>query len=675
MNFFEYQERARQWTHWLVVLYILAVALTVLAVYTVVIFVFHIAAPALGFGASHSGVYSAHVMSYAMGNQDIAVVKWWNPEWFYWSAGITLLVLLGGTVYKIVELSGGGAVVACLMGGTPVSGKTTDPDEQRLRNVVEEMAIASGVPVPQIFVMHDERGINAFAAGHTTHDAVITVTHGALHHLTREELQGVIGHEFSHILNGDMRMNIRLMGILNGLLVIALTGYTLVRVMGRAMPRRGKGAGAVMAILLFGVLIMIVGYVGVFFANLIKAAIGREREYLADAASAQFTRNPMGLANALKKIAALAAGSTIEAPEAAQTSHFFIAEPGVTSWLNFLATHPPLDARILRLDPTYTGDLTEVHAALHAEMSAERPPLPQSYPPVHPMHAATNVGKFADRVGAPDFQSITYAAALLNAIPDACRRVVGDTNGAQTVLFCLVLSDEQSIRSRQMAFLADNAPSDVFTRISFLGSNVPPASRLPLADLAISTLRRLSPDRYSVFRKNLSAVLAADSAGPNLFNFMLLHMVTRRLDRHFGLTPPVSTRYSSLDSLQDDIAAVFSALAWGSTDQADMAARAYARSWQALSDNTNPVPSLCDRADCAWSTLDQHLERLAQATPALKARVLTACSACVTSNSHTTLREAEILRAIADGLDCPVPPFAPDMGIVLPESTCEQRQS
>ena len=365
MNFFDYQDRARKWTRLLVVLYALAVLLTILSVYAVVIIVFHAAAPAVVNVTSPHHLLSADPVMVFPDDRNISYWGWWEPGWFLWSALLTALVLLSGTVYKVVELAGGGAVVARLMGGSPVELQTAEPGEQRLRNVVEEMAIASGTPVPELYVLPDE-SINAFAAGHTTHDAAIAVTRGALRVLTRDELQGVIAHEFSHILNCDMRLNIRLMGLLNGLLLIALSGYYLMRFSGNAMPRRGKGAGAVALLALFGLLIMVVGYIGVFFANLIKAAIGREREYLADASAVQFTRNPAGLAGALKKIAALSEGSMIESPAAAQTSHFFIAEPGVSSWLNFLATHPPLEDRIRRLDPAFTGDLQAVDQRLLA---------------------------------------------------------------------------------------------------------------------------------------------------------------------------------------------------------------------------------------------------------------------------------------------------------------------
>jgi Zn-dependent protease with chaperone function len=576
---------------------------------------------------------------------------------------ITLTILLGGTAYKVTELRGGGEVVARLMGGTPVSPQSTDPDEQRLRNVVEEMAIASGTPVPQIFVLPDETGINAFAAGHTTHDAAITVTRGALRTLTRDELQGVVAHEFSHILNADMRMNVRLMGILYGLLLIALTGYAILRVTatGRSGSRGGKGGNPLP---LLGLAVMVIGYIGVFFANLIKAAIGREREYLADASAAQFTRNPAGLAGALKKIAAWEDGGRIAAANAAQASHFFIAEPGLHSWLNFLDTHPPLEDRIRRLDPAFTGDLRDVARELAAERAPQTPYEPPASafprPPALPS-SRTGVSGLADRVGSSDFQNVAYAAALLNAIPAECRRAAATVAGAETVLFALVLSRQPAVRQKQMALLAARAPANVYARIVFFEGqcgSMPEASRLPLADLAISALRGMDATAYTALRENLMALVLADEQ-VDIFEFALLHMVARRLDRQFGLAQTPRVRYQDFDGLGDDIACVFSLLVWNGTDDANAAAAAYAAGWKALGETQ--TENLRDHNDGRLRELEEHLDRLAGASPQLKARLLSACAVIAADDGHTTLREAETLRAIADALDCPVPPFAPEM--------------
>ena len=261
----------------------------------------------------------------------------------------TLSVILLGSLYKISELSSGGEGIALMLGGRAVDPQTTDPAERRLLNVVEEMALASGIPVPPVFIMDHERSINAFAAGYRPGDAVVAVSAGCLRYLNREELQGVMGHEFSHILNGDMRLNLRLIGVVYGILVLAIVGYYLMR-----SAAYGGRKGSAYAFLI-GLVLLVLGYLGVFLGNLIKAAVNRQREFLADASSVQFTRYPAGIAGALKKIGGLADGSRIREAHAHEVSHMFFGDAFAGSFFNLLATHPPLAARIRALEPGFDG--------------------------------------------------------------------------------------------------------------------------------------------------------------------------------------------------------------------------------------------------------------------------------------------------------------------------------
>jgi Zn-dependent protease with chaperone function len=646
MNFFDYQDRARQWTRWLVALYALAVVAMVLAIY----------------GAVWLGLTQLH-----QDELEAAAPPLWQPLLFCFTTLATLAILLGGTLYKVLALQGGGAVVARLLGGTPVDPATADAGEQRLRNVVEEMAIASGTPVPQIFVLADEDGINAFAAGLCAQDAAVAVTRGALRTLTRDELQGVVAHEFSHILNADMRLNVRLMGILHGILLIALTGYALMRVLGHVrLGRNNKGGGLVMVLFLLGLAVMVIGYIGVFFANLIRAAIGREREYLADASAVQFTRNPQGLAGALKKIAARELGGRVAAASAVEASHFFIAAPGVASWLNFLDTHPPLQERIRRLDPAFAGDLQTVRRALVDGESASRPATAAARPPplvaLPPALASsrTAVSCLAERVGAPDFQGVVYAAALLQAIPAECRTATQTVVGSMAVLYAMTLSRQPAVRQRQMARLAAGAPANVYARLVFFDvacAAMPAACRLPLADLAIGTLRALDAAGYVAFRENLHAMVLADDE-VDVFEFALLHLVARRLDRHFNLAQAPRARYADLAEVPRSLVCIFSLLAWNGTAEAGAAAAAYAAGWAAL--GQDPGGALQASREIRFHELEEHLDRLAEVTSACKEQLLMACTAVVATDGFTTLHEAETLRAIADALDCPVPPFAPE---------------
>ncbi len=292
MDFFQQQEKARKKTKWLVLYFSAAVTLIIAAMYFVVLFA------GLFIGQRRSSDFDQ--------SQQPQQSVWWDSTTFVCTAAGTLLVIFGGCAYKIQQLADGGSAVAESLGGRRVASNTTDPDERKLLNVVEEMSIASSVPMPQVYVLDNEQGINAFAAGHSTSDAVVAVTHGCVKLLSRDELQGVIGHEFSHILNGDMRLNFRLIGILFGILCLATIGRILMRV-------RGRNAAAPVFV---GLLLLCIGSIGVFFGRLIQAAVSRQREFLADASSVQFTRNPLGLSGALQKIGGYGFGSWLTSEHA-----------------------------------------------------------------------------------------------------------------------------------------------------------------------------------------------------------------------------------------------------------------------------------------------------------------------------------------------------------------------
>jgi Zn-dependent protease with chaperone function len=332
MDFFEAQDVARRRTLLLVILFAAAVVLIILIIY---IIVYYLTGP-------HPGAVFDPIL--------LAII-----------AGGVLLLVGAGSGYRTLQLRRGGPAVAELLGGRRISPTTTDPAERRLVNVVEEMAIASNIPAPAIYVLDGEEGINAFAAGHSPADAAVTVTRGALRSLTRDELQGVVAHEFSHIFNGDMRLNLRLMGLLFGILLLAVVGRILLYAGPRGAYRGGgrrRGGGG--QVVLIGLALLLVGYIGVFFGRLIQAAISRQREYLADAAAVQFTRNPQGLEGALKKIgASLVAGgpgSQIANAHAEEANHFFFAR-GIGGLVTRLfASHPPLVERIRRIDPSFDGN-------------------------------------------------------------------------------------------------------------------------------------------------------------------------------------------------------------------------------------------------------------------------------------------------------------------------------
>jgi Zn-dependent protease with chaperone function len=343
MDFFALQDKARSMTHVLVMYFILSVLCIIAAVY----------------------VGSVMIVAYAQpeqqGNGSLASIAWWNPTLLLYAALGTLAVVIGGSFYKTAALSAGGSAVAESLGGHLLDENPTQADERQLRHVIEEMSVASGVPMPKIYVL-DDGGINAFAAGHSPNDAAIAVTRGCLTLLTRDELQGVLGHEFSHLLNGDMRLNIRLMGIIFGILSLAVIGRILLYTRSRDSRRRNP-------MMLFGIALVVIGAIGAFFARLIQAALSRQRESLADASSVQFTRNPAGLSRALQKIGGI--GSRIDSPHASEASHMFFANGVSRPLMGLLATHPPLADRIRAIDPGWDGHFTVLEAG-SAEMRSTK---------------------------------------------------------------------------------------------------------------------------------------------------------------------------------------------------------------------------------------------------------------------------------------------------------------
>jgi Zn-dependent protease with chaperone function len=343
MDFFQAQDLARKKSGRLVFFYLAAVVAIILSIYAVLIL------------ATTEAASDAHPQP--PGAPFLA--RYWNPQLFLGTAVTTAAVIAFGSLFKIISLRGGGGVVARSVGGIPVTPNTTDPQKRRLVNVVEEMAVASGVRVPEIYIL-PEQGINAFAAGYSPDDAAVAVTQGALDTLTRDELQGVVAHEFSHILNGDMRLNIRLIGLLFGIFLLTIIGRVVVRSIASSGSSRsgGKKGGGAALFLLLGLALIIIGYLGVFFGRLIQAAVSRQREFLADASAVQFTRNPDGLAGALRKIGARASGSRIVNAHATETSHLFFASALRGSFGGLFATHPPLAERIKAIDPAFDGNFS-----------------------------------------------------------------------------------------------------------------------------------------------------------------------------------------------------------------------------------------------------------------------------------------------------------------------------
>ena len=478
--------------------------------------------------------------------------------------GTFVVIFLAG-LYRKSQLSGGGSSIASMMGGRLVNMASTDPDEQKLMNVVEEMAIASSVPMPEVYVMDGEKGINAFAAGYTVDDAVIGVTDGCMRRLQRDELQGVIAHEFSHILNQDMRLNFRLIAVVFGLLVLAQLGRLMMRIGfhssgNRSSRSRNEGGGAAL-IGIAGLGIMASGGLGILMGNLIKSAVSRQREYLADSSAVQFTRNPEGLSGALKKIGALSGGSRLITPHADEASHMFFGNGMRESWFSITSTHPPLLERIQLLEPSFDGDFSEVKfderrsPAAKAKASKQQP-LPgitipgmgdafgQALPPVVMGLAAAgqaqvevaSAGTIADSIGNPTPQHVDFAAALLKSLPEAVREAARDTHDACALVFALLLDPKDGpVQKKQLGQVEDlfgEQMAKATLKLSGEVAKLDPRAKLPVANLAIGALRRMAREQFDSFTHLLETLAAADEQ-LDLFEFSLSKLVIRPLEPHF----------------------------------------------------------------------------------------------------------------------------------------------
>ena len=642
MNFFESQDRVSRNTTLLVVLFVLAVIALIIMTNVLIVIVF-------GFIDSQQ-LRDGETLTRQMDWKTFAAV----------GAGVSVVVL-AGSLYKIMALSAGGKVVAESLSGQLIARNTQDLNQRKLLDVVEEMAIASGTPAPPVYLLANEQGINAFAAGLSPRDAVIGVTQGAIERLSREQLQGVIAHEFSHIFNGDMRLNIRLMGALNGILILGMLGYYLLYSASFSGRRRGndKGGGGILAL---AIGLMAIGFAGTFFGALIRAAVSRQREYLADASAVQFTRNPNGIAGALKRIGGLEAGSRVENPGAPEVSHAFFAQ-GISGFMQMLsATHPPLAKRILRIDPQWDGkfDSSDRPDAARVEVQAGEAKT------MTRQAAVNKVGAFAagaavadvmtamDRIGNPKQEAVDYVRSLLSELPVVIKEAAREPHGARAIIYSMLLDKGQKVRARQLKQLQDYADPDVYALTLTLMPQMDDLDikfRLPVIDIAIPALKQLSLSQYKSFRGNLIALIEMDSR-VDLLEWSLQKILFRHLDGQFFKPAPMKARYSDPGRLKKEIELVLSVMARaGAQDQSEVEG-AFGASVQALESSGL---ALLAKDQIRIADLDRALGKLDQLKPLAKYRLLKACVASIWHDQRATAVEVELFRVFAAVLDCPVP--------------------
>jgi len=658
MDFFAQQEKTRKKTKWLVIYFIMAVAAMVAAIYIAVVVIF-------------SG-FQLHQHRYHNYNETPQQLSLWNPQLFLGVALGTIAVILIGSSYKTMALASGGSAVSEMMGARLISSNTTDPDERKLLNVVEEMAIASGVPMPQVYVMDDEDGINAFAAGHKPGDATVTVTRGCMKLLSRDELQGVIGHEFSHILNGDMGLNLRLMGTVFGILCLAIIGRILLQTARGGGRSRGQNPLPIV-----GLALLVIGYIGVFFGRLIQAAVSRQREFLADASSVQFTRNPGGITGALKKIGGLGEnGSRLGHAHAEELSHMFFGNGVSAPFIGLLETHPPLPDRIRVFDPNFDGKFSSVRYDGRDEPPGEisrpkRAPMPNLFgtvvggailasdedekpPVIKSHHVLPNIGN-------PTPLHLKYAEQLRDSLPDQIKMAAREPLDSAALIYALLLSADENERAVQIAEIGKRFSPSVSEKTAVLFPDVAKIAahvHLPIINLALGGLRQLSVEQFQSFSQTLQWLI--ESGGKiGLLEFVLQKIILRHLDSQFNGPGKSVVQFYTIKPLVPDCVVLLSALANIGSDDAAEILKAFEAGAPYLRAPDDVDLSLLPEENCGVNEIDAALNRLAQAVPIIKRNLIEACVHVVGADGVIVESEAELLRAISDTLDCPMPPFMP----------------
>lgn len=629
MNFFEAQERARVTSRWLAVWFLLAVVGVLASLY------------ALGLVAKR------FYFSPAPGGEPVSW-HWLDAQVAAFTLPTIGTIILLGSLFKLMQLSAGGAVVARDLGGRQVDPSTRDFNERRLINVVEEMSIASGLPTPEIWILDGEEGINAFAAGTDPANAVIGITRGTLERLNREELQGVVAHEFSHILNGDMKLNMRLTGLIFGLVMIVMIGRVVLHTLRfvRSSGNNSKnGGGVVLLILAVGASLWVIGSVGALFARLIQAAISRQREYLADASAVQFTRNPSGIANALKKIGGFWRNGGIQSAGASEARHLFFASSDLIK-LGF-ATHPPLEKRIRALDPTWQGAMLDSNSA-----GGKPPPLPSEVA-VSGFAGATSPATavpagdsrpFDPQVGVALHHELSVADIGFHSKDDA-----------KVMLRGMLLGKNEAGREQALAVLSERGGAEAAAAAAGwqrkLGDRLA-TDKLALVDLSLPWLRRMGADEAREFMALNHELIAADGE-IDLFEFMLERVIERHVSIGLGLRAPARISYRALDDLAEDIALLLGAFAGQAGDPASVEP-ALAEYTQ----HTGHALRVPPAEQCTLDLVGTALGRIEMSTPLVKSRVLRLCGMVAMADGSLHEGEAVLLRAVADAVGAPMPPLA-----------------
>ena len=636
MNFFQEQERARR--HTLLLVGIFALAVLTLIVITIVFLT--------GLILYSNGVtfdeFMVHPSSYI------------EPKTIYEVVVSVILVVGGGSLYKYYSLSSGGKVVAVALGAQQVNRNTTKPEEKKLLNVVDEMAIASGISTPTVFVM-DEEGINAFAAGLTLDDAVVCVTRGCIEKLDREELQGVVAHEFSHIFNGDMRLNLQLTATLHGILLIGLIGQFILRSTSRRRYRyrstSSKNNSSGLYVIVLAVGLIAIGYIGTFFGSIIKANVSRKREYLADATAVQYTRYPDGISGALKKIAYYS--SELHSPVAETYSHLYFAEGVHTLFTSLMATHPPLKDRIKKIEPRWNGRLPDYGKNQHKKASrAEEQALKrQKHETKKEVFTQGAIAAAMMQVGQVKEESVEKVQKEIKALPKELKARLGDPLGAQAVLLFL-LYDVQ-YKETLFKVLKEKNPYLLLEFASFLKQqkdDLKDQSAL-LVSLSLNTLKSLSLEQYKNFKSIVSSFIQVDKK-VTLFEWSLQYIIQRPLEIHLQLRKPPKRSYSNLGAMKGDVELLYSMLAQEQFEDDFTAQQAFGEAKKAIQAG---ALQYMPKTEITHERFIEAMRGIESAKPMIAERIFEGILHLIKADNEISNTENAFVHAVAQMMQIPLP--------------------
>lgn len=640
MDFFTEQDQARRSSKRLIVLFLLAVILLIALTNVLVAITLWIVDEQIAgnYLAYQQAINTLHYQpSQGLG------------EFFSWRRLVMISLAVCSVVglaivFKASQLAGGGKRLAEQLGGKRIQPNTTHSDEKQLLNVVEEMAIASGMPVPAVYLLHEESGINAFAAGLTTADAVIGITKGCLEQFNREQLQGVIAHEFSHILNGDMRLNIRLIAILHGIIFIGLIGETLLRSSRRSVYSGfGSRRKETNSIALLGFSLLAIGWLGRFFGNWIKSALSRQREFLADASAVQFTRNPKGISEALKIIGGYSLSAQVEASRASEMSHLFFGQ-AITAGARIFSTHPPLEQRISRIEPHWDGQFifrtVKTDTANHQEQAS--------------------TDKASSVMTAVAGSYILAGQGAVTAADSAAEQVlieqVHEPFSAIAIIYAMLISDEKTIQDKQFEFIELVAIQGLVKQVNSyypLVNSLDKSLRLPLIQRALPALKCMSDEQYRPFCNTLLLLIRADKRY-DLFEWCLYQLLRHYLDPEFGRVNPSTAKYKNVSEVSQAFTVVLSMLCHYGSDNEQDCLSAFHRGANVAGLYTI---TLLEKQACSLAIFIESTNKLADCFPLIKPRLLKALSAAAQHDNHVSTIETEMITAIAAVMDSPVPPL------------------